>query len=253
MPDEQPKSAIDQFLSDIPTSGNRQSDDLFDKPLTETPASEEEASEDSHKNRRHRRLEAKLQAEREYSIQLAARLEALTEVQRFAKDTNADNLDENLKRLYGTDEKGLAAAKITQELLRQTEERAKQAALEEISEKQDQEVQEVARYRDELHSYLEEIEDEFEVDLTSDTPAALRNRQGFFALFTKVSPKDSDGDVSDYADPVSTWELYQSQQKPESTRAKDLGSRSMVRSGNSSDSKLEQTSQERWLRENGII
>ncbi len=256
MPEDQKKSAMDQFLSDIPVAEQRTGEDIFNTEIAsevQAAPEKEEIVANAKDNREARRAKKALQAEREANIALSARIEALTEAQKFARETNVENIDENLKRLYGSDEKGLLAAKITQDLLKKTEEQATERALEAFREEQSQQEQEVASFRAELDEYLEDIEDEFNVDLTSDNPAAIKMRQGFFSLLNKVSPKNKEGIVTDYADPLATWELFQSHQKPENNRAKDLGSRSMVKSGSSNDSKIEQSAQERFLREAGII
>ncbi len=251
------KSAMQEFLDDIPVAGEKQVDDVLNAPLTEdaqpiVPA-KDEATITQRDNREARRAKAALQAEREANIALNARLEAMSEAQRFARETSADNVDESLIRLYGNDEKGQLAAKITQDLLTKTKHEAREEALAAFQEEQQQAEQEVATYRGELDAMLEDIEDEYNVDLTSDTPQALRARQGFYAALQKLSPKTQDGVVTDYADPLATWEYFQAQQKPADTRAKDLGSRSMVRSGSSGDSKLEASATERFLKDAGII
>lgn len=253
------KSAMEEFLGDIPVAGQqKQTEDVFDKPLDGKEVIDPEKGGDTEpeprKNRHHRRLEAKYQAEREVNIGLAARLEAMSEAQKFIKDTNASNVDENLIRLYGNDEKGLLAAKITQDLLNKTKVEARQEALDAFTKQQEDAAQEVAAHRSELDEMLEEVEDEFNVDLTSDEPTAIKARQGFYKMLEKVSPKNKEGVVTDYADPLATWEFYQQQNKSTDTnRAKDLGSRSMVKSGSSGDSNLEASAQERFLKEAGII
>lgn len=252
------KSAMEEFLDDIPVAGNKDKQDILNAPLIEegvgqTVPVKDEATITSRDNREARRAKAALQAEREANIALNARLEAMSEAQRFARETSTDNVDENLIRLYGNDEKGQLAAKITQDLLNKTKQEAREEALESFREEQEQSDQEVATYRNELDEMLEDIEDEFNVDLTSDTPSALKARQGFYAALQKLSPKNREGIVTDYADPMATWEYVQSQQKPADTRAKDLGARSMVRSGSSSDSKLEASATERFLKDAGII
>ena len=256
MPNE--RSAMDEFMDDIPTAGEGQGSDILNAPLVEGGESQivpakDEATITAKDNREARRAKAALQAEREANIALNARLEAMSEAQRFARETSTDNVDENLIRLYGNDEKGQLAAKITQDLLNKTKQEAREEALESFRDEQAKADQEVATYRNELDGMLEDIEDEYNVDLTSDTPQATRARQGFYAALQKLSPKTQDGVVTDYADPLATWEYFQSQQKPADNRAKDLGSRSMVRSGSSGDSKLEASATERFLKDAGII
>lgn len=242
---------MQQFLGDIPVLENQNVDDIFAKPVietTEVPTKDEEV----HKNRQHRRLESRLQEEREANIALNARLQALSEAQKFATDIEG-SIDESLLRLYGDNDTGRQAAKITQNLLNRTRDEATHAALEKFQETQQQEANEIAEQHGVLDGMLEELEDEFNVDLTSNTAEAKRARIGFFATLERVSPKDKEGNVKDYADPIATWEFYQSQNKPDNNRAKDLGSRSMVKSGASGTENLQITAQERFLKEAGII
>lgn len=252
MPNE--KGAMDEFLKDIPVAEEQKVDDIFGQNLEGAPAPEPVKVEDDedHKNRRERRLEARLQAERESSIALAARLEAFTEAQKFARDTSGD-IDQSLITLYGDNEAGRQAAKITQDLLNKTKAEAREEALELYRQQQVDAQKAVAEQQGVLDNMLDSVEDEFNVDLTSNTPEARKARQGFYAALERVSPKDKSGQVTDYADPLATWEFYQSQQKPADNRAKDLGSRSMVKSGASGESKLEATAAERFLKEAGIF
>lgn len=259
MPQEK-KSAMEQFLGDIPVADQVKADDLFERPLVEEtePVVEAEpekaavaADDEPRKNRFHRRLEVKLQAEREANIALNERLKVLSETQRFAQDTGS--VDEKLINLYGDDEKGRAAAKLTQQLLNETKAQAREEALEAVRAEREKEAQEVASSQQELDTMLEDIEDEFNVDITSDTPEAKKARTGFYATLEKISPKNDKGEVTAYADPIATWEMYQQRLQPKNNRAKELSSRSMVQSGASTETKLEANVQERFLRESGII
>lgn len=253
---------MEQFLSDIPVA-NQQAEgtDIFEQSLEGTqeaavvaPETTETADADGEprKNRQHRRLEGKLQAEREANIALTERLKTLSEVQKFAAVTEG-TVDQDLIRLYGDTETGRQAAKLTQGLLEKNKTQAREEALELFKQQQEEANAEKVANQKELDDMLEDIEDEFSVDITSDTPAARKSRQGFYSLLEKMSPKNKDGMVVDYADPIATWEMYQLQNKPDNNRAKDLSARTMVRSGASVETKLESTAQERFLKDAGII
>lgn len=232
--------------------------DPFAEPekVVNAPAEEDEITPKELKNRAMRRMEDKWRGEREANIALNARLEALSESQRFAKDT--EGLDENasISRIYGTDSpEGKEATRLLQKALQETREKATESALERFREEQYKAEQEVVRQQDVLDGYLETIEDEFEVDMTSNSPAARKARQGFFTLLEKLSPKQN-GVVTDYADPLETWELYQkTREKPNASRAKELSSRSMTKSGTSATE--EQTPEDKatqtYLKSIGIL
>lgn len=248
MPKE--KSAMDEFLGDITPADKQRADDIFEKPLTDKEGSEEDLTVITPlDNREERRAKKALKAEREANIALNERIKVLSEVK---KESQSTNVDEDLIRLYGDNENGRAAAKITQDLLERTKREAQEEMLVRMREQSEAEQQEVANSEQELDSMLEDLEDEFNVDLTSDTPQAKKARQGFFAALEEVSPKKN-GVVTDYADPIATWKYYQAQQKPADTRAKDLSARSMTRSGNAGESKLQASATERFLKDNGII
>jgi hypothetical protein len=202
------------------------------------------------KNRQHRRLEAKLQAEREANIELSARLEAIAEAKR-STESESEYLSA-VERIYGTNTpEALTATDILKNALKGVKEEAKEEALAVLREEQRQAEAEVAREVDHLDSIQEEIEDTYGVDLSS--PEAKELRQTFFKRLERLSPKDSDGNVIEYADHHAIWEDLQSKiQKRTESRAKDLSARSMVNSG-SPESKLTQSAHEKWLLENGII
>lgn len=252
------KSAMDEFLGDIPVAdGEERTGDVFNQPLGETekkPESEEDSTAvvTNRDNREARRAKKALQSEREANIALNERVRVLSELGRFSKETDQD-VDGSLITLYGDDENGRKAAQITQSLLNKTKEEAREEALNMFREEQQREAEEVGTHQQELDDMLEDIEDEFNVDLTSNTPMTNKMRQDFYILLEKMSPKNRNGEVTDYADPIATWEMLQLQKKPDNSRAKDLSTRSMVKSSAMTDTNLEDKTQERFLREAGII
>lgn len=79
------------------------------------------------------------------------------------------------------------------------------------------------------------------------------DQKGFFRLLDKLSPKDSEGNIIGFADPISTYELYKERQPKKENRAKDLSSRSMTPSGASKDGKGKEDATANFLKEQGII
>lgn len=231
----------------------------FEEPLTEAPqeaeAPETEKDEEdpenqpeSVKDRRHRRLEAKLAAEREANIALNERLKTLAEV----KQTDTEDYLKNVERIYGTDSpEAQTATELLKNALKSVEDRAHQRALEDFRAERAQEKAEVSKEEDNLDSMLDELEDEHGVDLTS--TKAESTRKAFFTLLEKMSPKDSNGNIIAYADHNAVYDVFKEKlsKKPENP-AKALAARSMTQ-GASAGSNLSDTSAEQFLKENGII
>lgn len=233
----------EEFLKDLEPKDQFEATEI----TQEEPTEEVETDEDKF-NRRERRLQSKLQAERESSIALAARLEVLTESQKFQRE-NTPEVDETIARIYGTNtpEAAEATALLTK-ALSNVKTQATEAALERFREEQQKERDAVQKEEKTLDSMVEEIEDENHVTLDG------QSKKGFFTLLEKLSPKDSDGNILHYADHHAVWEEMQSRRKAvEPNRAKDLASRSMARTGASPQSTVTEDANLRFLRDQGLI
>lgn len=242
----------EQFLKELGIEEN--GNDVLTQPLTGEEPTEEIPAEDETKlrNRRERRLADKLQAEREASIVLAARLEAITEAQKFRQDTGETDPLKSLEKIYGTDTpEGREATEVLKAALKGVGESAKASALEEFRAQQTQVQQEVSDNEDELESMVEELEDENNIDLTS--AQADVHRKGFFRLLEKMSPKDREGNIIYYADHHAVWDAYSQAQKRVANPARDLASRSMTQSGSSKENALTNDATTRYLSDNGFI
>lgn len=253
---------IEKFLED--TAPNPSQVDVLTQPLNpETPAKEPEdgttgteSTEDDEtrdgkpRNRRERRLMEKLQAERESSMFLAGKLEAREEARRSVTE-EADYL-KGIERIYGTD---TPEAQIATDLLKKAivgaRSDAKREAIEELRSERQREQEDVRKADTELDNMVEEIEDTYGVTLNP------TQERAFFTMLTKMSPKDRDGNVVNYADPHAVWEVFAERlKKPSSTttQAKDLASRSMTQSGASTGTQgVQMEATERFLRDQGII
>lgn len=235
-------SEVEKFFNTLPSEDKKEADVFGDNAKKEEPKSEPkvekpEADDEPRKNRYQRRMEKRLQEERESNILLAERLRALTETDAAVKENPAT--DARLIRIFGTTDEGKELAKHFTELLKETKESAREEALRELSEyeaeAQTREKQEIEEAENQIDSGLEAIEDAYGVDLTSNSDKAAKQRREFLELVEKLSPKDSDGTITDYADFDSTWEIYQAthQEKMDNSRSKEIASRSMQRSGSS--------------------
>lgn len=245
-------SEQDEFLKDLEKDENT---DPFASTQPEETEKEPEGDDpeeqpESVKDRRHRRLESRLQAERESNIALSERLKLIAEAKEEASGEAREYL-KSVERIYGTDTpEASAATELLKSALRGVKDEAKAEAIATIREEQERAQAEVKEAEGDIDSMLEEIEDQYGVDLT--TNAGATTRKSFLTLLERMSPKDSEGNIIAYADPEGVWEALQSRKKPE-TRAKDLASRAGTQSGQSGESTLQVDATERWLRDQGII
>lgn len=221
-------------------------------PTVKVEADPEEVPEEV-KNRRHKRLEEKLRAEREANIAMAARLETIAESQRARADDEPADYVKHVERIYGTNSpEAQEATSLLQTALKSVEDRATTRALETFRKEQAEAIAQTRKEESRLDVMAEQIEDEFSVDLTS--PKAAAAREGFFKMLARVSPKDAQGNITDYADHIAVWEDYQAKTKKPESRAKALSSRSMTASGSSSGGqKPVDDATARYLSDNGFI
>lgn len=85
---------------------------------------------------------------------------------------------------------------------------------------------------EELASAFDNIEETYDVDISSNAPQAKKLRQEFAVFVEKIAPKDKYGDVIDYPDMNSAWETFNEIKKANAqpNRAKELASRGLARS-----------------------
>lgn len=254
-------SEHDEFLKDLENDQTRTVDVLdapFEAPATaEAPAEPEAPAEAEEfeaiegikpKNRRERRLLDKLAAERESAIFLAERMSTLAEAKSEAS-AEGDYMS-SIERIYGTETpEAILATDLLKKAIIGARDDAKAQALAEMRSERQREIEEEREATGQLESYVEDIEDTYGVRLT-DT-----QERAYFELMRRMSPKDAEGNVTDYADPHAVWEVFQERtaKRGAPSRAKDLSARSMTPSGASQGSSLQDDSAARFLSENGII
>jgi len=262
MPQE---NVLDQFSENAPVEQEKKEKLSDESPLDdfgkqeETPEEpedkKEEEDEDEKPNRWTRRREAAYQREREANIALSARMEALSEAQKFQRDLGEMPIDERLVTLYGNDENGKRAAQITQSLLHDVARQAKEDAVKELQQAREREREELTQNQDFIDGELERLEDAFGLDLTSNKPSAIKARGDFLGMVEKFSPKDGEGNITAYADFDQVFDIFQQRrERGNNQRSKDLASRGMVRSGASTtQTKADVAAGEKFLKDNGII
>lgn len=247
MPNEQ-----EQFLKDIEQNVedpfaylNETPQQVEETPKPKEDEDDEEGDEFKPRNRRERRLAKQLQAEKESNIQLSTKL---SEREAITKATESEDYLKNIERIYGTESpEAREATEILKQALLTVKEAAKNEALNEYKSDRNKESEAQRRKAEELEELIEEVEDEYNIDLQSSA-----ERKGFVKLLEKMSPKDrATGEILHYADPIAVWETYQSRKRE--NPAKNLASRSMVQSQSADKSNLQTDTLERQLKEYGII
>lgn len=230
---------VDKFFEGLPSEEKQQAD-IFEDP-DKKPAEKQEGAGakpeeggEPRKNRRHRRLEQQLQEERELRIAAEARAEGRSEAQQFAQATSAsDDTPDKWIRMYGDTPEARQAWALQKELLADVIQKTKADTIAEIEQREKKRGDAQGQFEKFIEGELEGLEDDNDVDLTSDAPAAKKARREFLELVQNLSPKEN-GVITGYADFAETWKIYQDRrqgQKPDASKAKDLADRSMNRPG----------------------
>lgn len=223
---------VDKFFDALPTE-DKKIVDIFDTEVKPAEQAKVELTDEDEprKNRRHRRLEEALEKERLSNIALAERVKVLSEFREDNKPSkSSDELDPRLLSVFENTDAGREGARKLADYMADERARAKKEAFDEI-ERSNQEQQELLKQSESIiDSNLESIEDKFDVDLTSNAPKAVKMRREFLTTVQKLSPKDAEGNVVEYADFESTFEVFQQTQKEEkvdNSRQKEIAARSM--------------------------
>lgn len=248
MPPE--KSEQEKFLESV------KEESIMDQPLSPEPVKDEGAKEvpvddelGEAKRRREKRLMEKLQAEREANIALNARLQTISQAQKFRSETEPADYLKHVERIYGTNSpEAQEATRLLQDALKGVEDRATERALEKLREEQRQAQQEVAKSEEELDSYIEGLEERHNIVFTP------QMQQAYFSLMEKLSPKDASGNILSYADPDAVYDVFTERFQKPTNRAKDLASRGMTTSASSApEAKLQDDAAREFMRQAGII
>lgn len=258
MPPDQ--NELEKFLGNL-TPGSQPVDQPVTEPAEKQPEAEpakvegeEEGTEgEPHKNRRHRRWEDRLgQRERE----LIAREARLSAIEELGGAPSSTDVDPRLLRLYGDNEQGRLAAALTAEVLSDATRQAEDRAYARFEREQEAAVAEERDSEAFIDDQLEALEDDNNIDLTSNAPAARKVRRDFLELVEKLSPKDDEGNITEYADFGSTFDLYrqQSAAAPSAARNKELAGRGMQKptSSEGAQAQSERDTTRDWLRSQGI-
>lgn len=153
--------------------------------------------------------------------------------EQFVSDVASDNpYMSYAEKLMGneTDEAKMKSQILAQTLL-DIEKRASETSYNKFAEESQREHAEEQEAVSYLEDSIERIEENFGVDLSSNSAVSRKTRNEFLDFLGKISPKNEYGEVSDYADPEESFEIFQSMRKPDTnSQAKQIASRGIARS-----------------------
>ncbi len=231
MPNE--KDAVTSFLNEH-SEENTESKDIFKEETTQE--SEEVVEEESekalpfHKDPKIIRFIEKEVAKRAESFRPSAE-------QQFRDEVKDINLPSSFVKLVGNDTpEKVEVLKDLSKYFGTLKGEARQEFLQEMQEQQQQAVEADQKAQDELDTYFDEIEEIYSVDLSSNSASAKKMRTDFIDYVRKIAPKNEDGEVAGFPDLVASFEEFQERSKRTSqpSRAKELASRGLARSSDTS-------------------
>lgn len=260
----------EKFFEGLP-SEDKQLANIFnekkpdEKPLpgegTESKGDEdEEETKESRKNRRERRLEERMQEKDDMLLALNERVIELSEAAKLKQEFTISDQEPPAEwiALYGTTQESKDAWKVQASLFAKATATAKEEALREFRDEQQKAVEEQKHFESLIDQELESLEDEYDIDLTSNAPSARKNRREFLELVQDLSPKDESGAITNYADFGKTFEVYQKtrqKEKPSETvnKQKELAARSMQKpEGQGKEGKLPTPGFNGWRKDYGL-
>jgi len=222
------KSVLDKFLDgeEGQTMFEKPEDSMFSqKEEVEEKVEEEEKALPFHKDpkvlkfiekeiskRTQKQEESKPSRGNDESDEISDAIQAFTDL--IGNDTpeKANTLNSLKKALVGLDDRAVQRAEQKILEIKEREERADREAEEELEEA------------------FDNIEEAFDVDLSSSRSGNLKKE--FVTFVEKIAPKDKNGNVAEYPDMLSAWETFSQIKKStaQPSRAKEIASRSMARS-----------------------
>lgn len=224
MPKDKTNSTVD-FLNNIDGVEETNKDIFKESSVLEEKEPEEEVEEKRvpfHKDE-------KLQRFIDKEVEKRLKFVQPSEEQKFRQEVQGEiNLPPALVKLVGNDtpEKREALKELSEyldTLPKKAQEQFEQKMLEEQQKTQEEDTEAL----NELNTGFEEIEDQYGVDLSSNSSQAQKTRASFVEYLRKVSHKNEDGEVDQFADIPAAWEEFQERNKPQpASRAKELASRS---------------------------
>ena len=219
-------SALDEFVNSLPHDENVEQ---VETPVESQPQKTEvETSEDSEKPEEEKIPFDKNPKLKKYIDRMVEKRLSKVQPQVVEREEVKPSTDVPYEfiAMYGDTEETRKAWNYQKKLLDDVETRAEQRALATIREEQSkfQELQETENRT--VEDFLEDVGEKAGVDFDSDD----ETRKGYLTLMERLSPKDEDGNITEYADPYAVWEIYASRKTKDASRNKNLASRSMAKS-----------------------
>lgn len=220
-------TSVADFLNDL----TPEKDDIFKEPVL----SEEKETEEAEDKRLPFHRDEKVQRYIDKEIEKRLKFTQPSAEQQFRKEVTEElDLPPALVKLVGNDtpEKREALKGLADHINSMTD-KAQEKFLQRMQEQEEQSREEDSAALSELNQGFEDIEESYGVDLSSNIASAQRNRSAFVEYLRKVSHKNEDGEVDQFADIPAAWEEFQERNRPSPSRAKELASRGMTRSTDS--------------------
>lgn len=233
------KSELDNFLGDL---SNTSSEELkpAEDPFVEKPKEEEEPEIEKplpfNKDPKVQKF-----IEKEISRRLADFRPEVSRETQSEEDSFKDVIDSFTTVIGNDTPEKVSALNALKKSLSSLDQRASQKAIEQLESIRNEELQDDKDAEDEVSTGFDDIEERFDVDITSNNPLAIKTRQEFVPILEKLSKKDRYGEIVEYPDFVSTWEMYQEVKKStqQPNRAKDLASGGMRNSAETTSNSVQ--------------
>lgn len=219
------KDAVSSFLNEV-----TESRELFKEEETEQDVIEEQDKEEKPLpfNK-----DPKVQKYIERQVEKAIKDKTPTAAQTFKKEVDDINLPDSFVRLIGNDtQEKIDVLKDMSKYFSTLKGEARQEFLDDMKAQEQAKAQADQKAQEELENAFEEIEENYSVDLSSNTVSAKQLRAQFIEHVRRVAPKDENGEVAMFPDMLGAFEDFQEKSKrPTATRAKELANRGLTRSG----------------------
>ena len=210
------KSAVSKFLEGV-------EDNKFETVI-DSPFSEPEAEVVEEK------IEKPIPYNRDEKLQKYISKEVEKRLKDFTPEptkVEEKEVDDYYVRLIGNDTpEKVAMIREAQARDERMLEQAEERAFNRLSRHEQEAIAEEREAEDELGNALESIEENFDVNLTSNQ----KLRSEFLTFVERIAPKDKDGDITEFPDMNSAWETFNERRAPQNSRAKQLASQGLSRS-----------------------
>lgn len=226
------KNVVNDFLGNTPQ-------DIFKEESTIEPKVEEIVDEKPlpfHKDPKVQRY-----VEKQISKALEGRPQQVSTTSEQVSPSDVKDVIAAFTEIIGNDTpEKVKALSTLEKTLAGADERASQKAIERFQKQQEdlltQATKADQKAQQELDDSFDEIEESYNVDLSSNSASAKKMRSEFIEYVRKIAPKDENGEVSAFPDLLGAFEDFQERAKrPAPTRAKELANRGLTRSSETTE------------------